>query len=134
MGSVHRDSLIANEVKKMINKEFPLLEIFIICDKEEDCFYVTIFDEKTYHTTEYQQLIMKIKVEYLWANDINNYLFVYESDMQNVYEDMDYRGSFIIDVETIHEKKVNVTNDMTIKNYSTNLDYDQIFVHGNIAA
>ena len=86
MGRIHKDSLIENEIKKMINAEFPLLEVSITKDEEEDCFYVIIFDEKTYHTPKYQQLIMKIKVEYLWANDINNYLFVYENDMRNVYK------------------------------------------------
>lgn len=80
MNSLNIDFVIAKNLKKIINKQFPLLEIFIFYNQEEDNFYVTIFDEKLYHSPEYQQLIMKIKIEYLWKNGINNYLFGYEKD------------------------------------------------------
>ena len=82
MNSLNTDLLITNNLKKIINKQFPLLKIFIFYNKDENKFYVTVFDEKLYHSSEYQQLIMKIKIEYLWKNNINNYLFVYERRAQ----------------------------------------------------
>lgn len=128
MTNLSKDLLIEINLKKMINKQFPLLEIFVFYNQEEDNFYVTILDEKLYHSPEYQQLIMKIKIEYLWKNGINNYLFVYERDMRNVYNVVS-----MVDTKIIDTKDIDMITNMP-KSYSLNLEKLPVYIHENIAA
>ena len=128
MTNLSKDLLIETNLKKIINKQFPLLEVFIFYNQEEDNFYVTIFDEKLYHSPKYQELIMKIKIEYLWANDINNYLFVCERGMGNIYNVVS-----TVDTKIIDTKDIDMITNMP-KSYSLNLAKMPIYAQKNIAA
>ena len=128
MTNLSKDLLIEINLKKMINKQFPLLEIFIFYNQEEATYYVTVFDEKLYHSPEYQQLIMEIKIGYLWANNINNYLFVCERGMGNIYDVVSTIDTKAIDIKEIDT----ITNIPTT--YSINLEKMSAYTHGNIAA
>lgn len=122
---IDKNLLVEINLKKMINKVFPLLEVFIFYDKGEGYFYVTIFDEKLYHSPEYQELIMKIKIDYLWENGINNYLFVYEKNISDTYSVMLMNQNFMIDAKMIGIKETNI---ITSSDNHSFLDLDKISV------
>lgn len=66
-------------ILRMIKEKFPDLEVTIdelrSIDNEK-C--VSIKDTEIYYSDEYQELIMDIKVNFLWKNNIINYLFVHK--------------------------------------------------------
>jgi hypothetical protein len=66
-----------NEIKKMINAKFPQLTISIFPDETQDNKIVAI-DDDLYYSDDYLSLVMDIKMNLLWKNNIFNYLFVKE--------------------------------------------------------
>ena len=69
---------IEQEIIKRIHKKFSSLEINIFPDKTQDNIIVAINDD-LYYDEEYLALIMDIKMNLLWENNIYNYLFVQET-------------------------------------------------------
>jgi hypothetical protein len=61
----------------MIKEVFPNLEISIYPDETEDNIIVAV-DDELYYSEKYLSLVLKIKMEVLWKNNIFNYLFVKE--------------------------------------------------------
>jgi uncharacterized membrane protein len=69
---------INQEIIKRIHDNFPSLKINIFPDKTQDNVIVAINDD-LYYDEEYLALIMDIKMNLLWKNNIFNYLFVQEA-------------------------------------------------------
>jgi hypothetical protein len=69
---------INQEIVKRIHKKFPSLEITVFPDKTQDNIIVAINDD-IYYDDQYLALIMDIKMNLLWKNNIFNYLFVQET-------------------------------------------------------
>lgn len=66
------------EIKTKIHEKFPSLSISIFMDETQDNIIVAI-DNDLYYSEEYLALIMDIKINFLWKNNIFNYLFVKEA-------------------------------------------------------
>jgi|TergutMp193P3_1026864.scaffolds.fasta_scaffold00167_12 hypothetical protein len=73
-----------NEILNAIHEKFPMLQISIFPDETQDNIIVAINDD-LYYSEEYLALVMDIKINLLWKNNIFNYLFVKE----------EYKDSFI---------------------------------------
>jgi hypothetical protein len=69
---------INQEIKNRIHEKFPALEISIYPDETQDNIIVAI-DDEIYYNDDYLELIMDIKMNILWKNNILNYLFVKET-------------------------------------------------------
>jgi hypothetical protein len=69
---------IKQEIIKKINEKFPSLKVTVFPDKTQDNIIVAINDD-IYYDDEYLALIMDIKMNLLWKNNIFNYLFVQEA-------------------------------------------------------
>jgi hypothetical protein len=65
------------EIEKIITEKFPQLNISIFPDETQDNIIVAI-DDDLYYSDDYLSLIMDIKMNLLWKNNIFNYLFVKE--------------------------------------------------------
>jgi hypothetical protein len=65
------------EIKRRICAKFPFLSVSIFPDETQDNIIVAI-DNDLYYSDEYLALVMDIKTNVLWANNIFNYLFVKE--------------------------------------------------------
>jgi hypothetical protein len=68
---------IQKTIRARIHKAFPTAAIAIYPDETEDNTIVAI-DNDLYYSDEYQTLILDIKMNLLWKQDIYNYLFVKE--------------------------------------------------------
>ena len=64
-------------IREQIGGSFPSLKVFIYPDKTEDNVIVAI-DDDLYYSDEYLSLVMQIKIDILWKNNIFNYLFIKE--------------------------------------------------------
>ncbi|GHV80286.1 hypothetical protein AGMMS49944_20770 [Spirochaetia bacterium] len=64
-------------IREKINKAFPNLVISIYPDETENNTIVAI-DDEFYYSDEYQALVFDLKMNYLWKQEIFNYLFVNE--------------------------------------------------------
>jgi hypothetical protein len=71
---------IEQEIINRIHEKFPSLEVTIFPDNTQDNIIVAINDD-LYYDEEYLALIMDIKMNLLWENNIFNYLFVQEAPM-----------------------------------------------------
>jgi hypothetical protein len=69
---------IKQEIIKKIHEKFPSLEITVFPDKTQDNIIVAINDD-IYYDDEYLALVMDIRMNLLWENNIFNYLFVQET-------------------------------------------------------
>jgi hypothetical protein len=72
------------EVKKRIHDVFPTLEVSIYPDETEDNIIVAI-DDAVYYSDRYQSIILDITMNFLWKQDVFNYLFVKEKP-QEIHE------------------------------------------------
>jgi hypothetical protein len=77
---------INEEIKKRIHEKFPSLFVSIFPDETQDNTIVAI-DNDLYYSEEYLALIMDIKINVLWKNNLFNYLFVKEKPQVSL-EDM----------------------------------------------
>jgi hypothetical protein len=69
---------IKQEIIKRIHENFPSLKVTVFPDKTQDNIIVAINDD-IYYDDEYLALVMDIKMNLLWKNNIFNYLFVQEA-------------------------------------------------------
>jgi hypothetical protein len=69
---------INQEIINRIHEIFPSLEISVYSDKTQDNIIIAI-DDEVYYSDEYLELVMDIKMNILWENNIFNYLFVKET-------------------------------------------------------
>jgi hypothetical protein len=65
-------------VRKRIRDAFPFLKVTIYPDPTQGNIIVAI-DSDFYDSSEYLDLILDIKMNYLWKNGIFNFLFVNET-------------------------------------------------------
>jgi hypothetical protein len=72
------------EIKRTINQKFPQLDVSIFSDETQDNIIVAI-DDDVYYSDDYLSLIMDIKMNLLWKNNIFNYLFVKERHTEWVH-------------------------------------------------
>lgn len=70
---------IENDIKTIILKHFPSLIISIYYESNDDEYFISIPFEDIYYSDEYQKLIMQIKTEYLWKNNLNNFYFIWSN-------------------------------------------------------
>jgi hypothetical protein len=79
---------INEEIKRRILEKFPFLFVSIFPDETQDNTIVAI-DDDLYYSEDYLALIMDIKINILWKNDLFNYLFVkekhQEKDLPNTF-------------------------------------------------
>ncbi|GHT86028.1 hypothetical protein FACS1894137_11040 [Spirochaetia bacterium] len=68
---------INSVIRERIHNTFPVVAVSIYPDETEDNTIVAI-DDELYYSDEYQTLILDIKMNFLWKQDIYNYLFVKE--------------------------------------------------------
>jgi hypothetical protein len=71
---------IKQEIIKRIHEKFPSLKVTVFPDKTQDNIIVAINND-IYYDDEYLALVMDIKMNLLWKNNIFNYLFVQEAQM-----------------------------------------------------
>jgi hypothetical protein len=64
-------------IKKTISEKFPHLNVSVFSDETQDNMIVAI-DDDLYYSEDYLSLVMDIKMNLLWKNNIFNYLFVKE--------------------------------------------------------
>jgi hypothetical protein len=69
---------INQEIIDRIHEKFPSLEITIYTDETQDNNIVSINDD-LYYSDDYLSHIMDIKMNFLWGNNVFNYLFVRET-------------------------------------------------------
>jgi hypothetical protein len=69
---------INQEIIKRIHEKFPSLKITIYPDEIDGEDIIVAIDDDIYYDEEYLDLVMDIKMNLLWPNNIFNYLFVQE--------------------------------------------------------
>jgi hypothetical protein len=89
-----------NEIKEMINRKFPQLNISIFPDETQDNIIVAI-DDDLYYSEDYLSLIMDIKMNLLWKNNIFNYLFVKEEHKEILLADWESVPCPVISSEAV---------------------------------
>lgn len=73
---MNNDFFWIDTVKDMIQQKFPTVNVSVITDDEAIMF--SIDDNKTYYSSEFQELITNISLELLWPRNIYNALFIVE--------------------------------------------------------
>ena len=73
---MNNDFFWIDTVKDMIQQKFPTVNVSVITDDEAIMF--SIDDNKTYYSSEFQELITNISLELLWPRNIYNVLFIVE--------------------------------------------------------
>jgi hypothetical protein len=67
-----------SEIQQMIYSNFPDLAVCIFPDETQDSNIIVAIDDEIYYSDAYQSLVLKIKTDLLWPNEMFNYLFVKE--------------------------------------------------------
>lgn len=73
---MNNDFFWIDTIKDMIQQKFPTVNVRVITDDEAIMF--SIDDNKTYYSSEFQELITNISLELLWPRNIYNVLFIVE--------------------------------------------------------
>lgn len=73
---MNNDFFWIDTIKDMIQQKFPTVNVSVITDDEAIMF--SIDDNKTYYSSEFQELITNISLELLWPRNIYNALFIVE--------------------------------------------------------
>ena len=73
---MNNDFFWIDTIKDMIQQKFPTVNVSVITDDEAIMF--SIDDNKTYYSSEFQELITNISLELLWPRNIYNVLFIVE--------------------------------------------------------
>lgn len=91
--------LYAIDIMNMINLDFPFSNVLVYYDEVAESYIVSIDDKETFHSEEYLALILKIKIEFLWAKGLYNFLFSYEEEAASTY----------VKVTTYKNTKISIT-------------------------
>jgi hypothetical protein len=70
---------LESEIKNKILSQFPNIEIKLYYEENSDGFYISMNNRDVYYSDSYQLLIMEVKVNILWKNNINNCYFIHET-------------------------------------------------------
>ena len=73
---MNNDFFWIDTIKDMIQQKFPTVNVSVITDDEAIMF--SIDDNKTYYSSEFQELITNISLDLLWPRNIYNVLFIVE--------------------------------------------------------
>lgn len=82
-----------SDIRKIIESNFPAIDIVNYYDDQQDCYFVSISDETVYYSEAFQQVVMDIKINVLWKHNINNYYFIFEE--KSCSDDIWINASFV---------------------------------------
>lgn len=77
---LNQNVFIVEEVRRRIKKEYPVLDVLVYYEATKDNYIIAIKEDAVYYSHDFLSLISEIKLEYLWKNQIFNYLFVCENE------------------------------------------------------
>jgi len=73
---IDRNDALAMTIKNKILLTFPYADIDITLDKEQNEYSISTSNEELYHSEAYGALVMDIKMNILWKQNIYNFYFI----------------------------------------------------------
>lgn len=73
---MNRNDTLAMTIKNKILLKFPYADIDITLDKEQNEYFISTSDEELYHSEAYGVLVMDIKLNILWKQNVYNFYFI----------------------------------------------------------
>lgn len=63
------------EIVEIIKNNFPKLNVSLVRDSDDVCYFIEVDDKEVYETIEFQELVMGITINLLWKENIYNVYF-----------------------------------------------------------
>lgn len=99
---VDKNDTLAIKIKNLILSNFPHANINIFFDKEQSEYFISTSNEELYHSEAYGTLVMEIKMNILWKQNIYNFYFILDI-RDRIFDNITEKITFLLEDETIYK-------------------------------
>lgn len=74
--------LLITNIRKLIANKYPSLRVFTSSDEPYGDIMISLNNRDVYYSDEYQELVTRINIDFLWPKNITNVIFVYDESTE----------------------------------------------------